>query len=248
MADNVSELRREIHKAGFDTRKDNKGHWNIYRSDGEIVRAENGMPLSFSDTPSHSNWLNRAVNDLRNANILPKPKEVMTVETTKLSRSVLAQYSHDLRNELVSMMREYDLTQADVWRYAWYFNNQNPPLLMSSPESAQTMVSRFLNGSNLSNQAYTLMTATMHSIRTLNGAMPRAEQLRTLTTPPAPQPEEAKIVEQPQPVEFKDVGVKVDEVKIPTLAFEVMRLFYKDDRDEAALIDLVQRIARLELE
>lgn len=238
MADNVTELRREIRKEGFDTRKDNKGHWNVFNGDGDIVRNSNGIPLSFSDTPSHPNWLNKATAELRRAEVLPRPSRQVGGKRFKADDP----RTEELRESIKLIIEAYGIRQSQIIEYADTYHAQRK---LPVPASPQNQLSRFLKGSGISSVGYKFFKAAADSIISLDGKLPIAEPIPTFVPTPAPQPEEAKTVEKPVPI--KPTDVVVEDVKIPTLAFETMRLLYREDRDEDAIRDLVERIARLEL-
>jgi hypothetical protein len=243
MADAIAELRREIHKRGFDTRKSNKGHWQVFSAQGDIVRTKKGNSIEFASTPGGGRSIANTVAMLRSAGVLPRPTEVKPRKaSTKLTKERLSQYSNSLREELKILMQAHDLTQSDVWHYAWYYNAQHPPRLLASEASVQTTVSRFLRGAGLGNEAYTLLSAAVSAIKAANGDIPRAAEIRTQLTASAPQPEQAKVV-----------GIEVEgeshahPTRLPKLAFEAMQLIYREDKDHDAIMALVATIAKLEL-
>jgi hypothetical protein len=244
MADAIAELRREIHKRGFDTRKNNKGHWQVFDAQGDIVRTKKGNSIEFASTPGGGRSIANTVAMLRSAGVLPRPTEVKPRKTsTKLTRDRLKQYSDTLREELVQLMKTHDLTQSDVWHYAWYYNTQHPPLLMSSEASAQTTISRFLKGHGLSNSGYAFLSAAISAMKSLNGDIPRAAEIRTRLTASAPQPEQAKVVG----IEVEGESPTRSVAPLPDLAFRTMSMIYREDKDHDAILDLVGEIARLEL-
>lgn len=239
MVDNTNQLRRELRKAGFDTRKDNKGHWNVYSADGVIVRNPNGIPLSFSDTPSDRNGLKRAIVELRAAHVLPNGKGKMGGTRYKGDDPKI----EELRESTRLVMETYGLRQTQIYGYGDSYHAQRG---LPVPSQPQTIVSRFLNGAGMSEMAYKYLKATIDSIISLDGKLPIAEPSPTTSTAPAPQPEEAQIVEQPVPIKQSDVVVT--DVKVPEIAFEALRLFYDDSRTKEEILEIVRRIARLELD
>lgn len=235
MASTVSELRRKIHDEGYETKKDRKGHWNVYRPNGELVRTDKGVPLTLSDTPSNPNWLNRATTQLRAAKVLPPLKEPLPrVKGTK-SKAQVSQ----LRGDLAQLLIDHKLSQSDFYHFGNQYHEQHR---LAAPLNPQGMTSKFLRGAGVSDLGFDYLRRTVDAIKASNGNVPSAQEIRERMTPPAPQPEKAK-----------DVGVEVEGesqvhvTRLPDLAFETMQLIYREEKDEDAILDLVQRIARLEL-
>jgi hypothetical protein len=243
MADAINELRRELHKRGYDTRKNTANHYVVFDSQGDEVRTKTGKPITLPSTPSDTRALNNVVATLRDAGVLPKPKEVKaTHRAAKLKKAQLRQYSDALRVELTTVMRDYRLNQTDVYHYGnWYADQHGLP--HPPPANAQTMISTFLRGRSLGNESYDYLTRTISAIKASNGDVPKAAQIRRMMT--ASEPDTPK----DEPKEIEVVGEsKVKVVKTPQLAFEVMQAIYREDNDPDLILDLVTRVAKLELE
>jgi hypothetical protein len=231
MADAVSELRRELHKRGYDTKREG-AHYKVYNGDGNVVRTKKGQPLSLPTTPSDRRALNNSISNLRDAGVLPRPRVVRTQK--KVPRTTLIDQSAELRGELRAAMEEYKLSQAEVSHYADYYAGQHG---ISVPSFGQGVVSKFLKGTYLSPANYMWLSSALHAIKAEGGKIPKGEALKE------------KI---PQPSE--DVGVEVEgeshvpiKAPLPDLALETMSMIYREDRDHDAILDLIHRIARLEL-
>lgn len=253
MADAINELRRELHKRGYDTKRNTKGHWLVFDEKGNEIRTKRGKPITLPSTPSDSRAINNTVAMLRDAGVLPRPTEVKAQHrVAKLKKAELKRYSDTLRSELRRVMVEHRLNQTDVYHYGNWIAEQaglpHPP-----PANAQTMLSTFLRGRSLGNESYDYLTRTLSAIKSSDAPIPKAAQIRTMMTASAPQP----VKDEPKEIEVvtDDPNYKAPPkvVKVPTLAIEVMQAIYRTpvyrpDKDHDTIRDLVERVAKLELE
>lgn len=233
MADAIAELRREIHRRGYDTRKDNAGHYEVFDAEGKMVRTKRGKPVKIASTPveGRSRSLANTVSMLRSAGVLPPPTKVKPRQESKvkLGRDRLAQYSKVLRDELVRLMELYELNQAQVYRYADYYAGQHG---MPVPSNPQGVISKFLKGTNLMNKNYQWLSAAVSAIKANEG-------IPDMTT--------ADETPEPQETGVEVEGTSTTPKRIPSLAFDAMRLMYADSPDDAEIREVVEKIARLEL-
>lgn len=235
MADAINELRRELHKRGYDTRRNQAGHWLVIDPQGEEVRTKKGQPITLPSTPSDHRGINNAISTLRNAGVLPRPSTSTPVRIRK--GMVEPEKVNSLRDELTKVMKGYNLRQTDIIHYGDYYHAQHR---LDVPGHPQTLLSSFLKGKSLGAAGYSYVERTLAAIKSLDGNIPRAEELRGRTT-----------VHEPLPPD--EVGVEVEgeprpkSQKLPDLAFDAMRLMYANEKDDTAIREVVERIARLEL-
>jgi hypothetical protein len=235
----VDELRREIHKRGFDTERDGKGHYNIFK-DGEIIRTQKGVPLTIPGTPSDHRALKNAVSILRDHGVLPKPAEVKANghrQNVKLKRDRLKQYSDALRGEVVELMKKYGLSQSDISHFADYYAHQHGS---HRPTFGQGVLSKFLKGTSLGNENYNWLTQAVSAINAAEGQIPKADETRGMMSRQKEKAEKGIEV-------VTEEKVKPMPPKLPKLAFEVMQMIYKEEKDDSDVIDLVHKVAKLEL-
>lgn len=232
MADAISELRREIHRRGYDTRKTNDNHYEILTSEGELVRTKKGIPITIPSTPGGGRGMNNAVAVLRDAGVLPRPAQSTSPRQIKmkLDQDRLKQYCTVLRGELVALMADYNLRQVDVYQYADHYASQHG---LPVPSNPQGVVSKFLKGTNLMNANYQWLSSAV-------GAIKANEGIPAMTTDVVPTPPEPKGIE----VEGES---RVKARKIPSLAFDAMRLMYQTDPNDVEIREVVDRIAALEM-
>jgi len=236
----IDELRREIHKRGYDTERDGKGHYNIFK-DGEIVRTKKGIPLEIPSTPSTHRGVNNAVARLRDAGVLPKPAEVKRRNgngKVKLDRDRLKQYSDALRVEVQTLMRDHKLTQSDISHYADYYASQHG---IAVPSFGQGVISKFLKGQYLSNPNYKWLSSAVSAIKANKGEIPKANETRGLMQKQADRAGEGiKVVtEDPTPTPLPP--------RLPKLAFDVMQLCYAEEHNDDAIRAIVEEVAKMEL-
>ena len=245
MANAIDQLRHQLRNRGYTTQKDSKGHWTVMRN-GNLMRTDSGQPITLPSTTSDPRAIKNAAASLRRAGILTPTFSSGGRKGKQYHAS--SPEAKELHAMMVEVMREYDLAQVDVYEFADYYHAQHGYPVAGSP---QGLVSKFLRGtSGLSQPSYDYLRRTVDAIIDANGKIPRADEIRQMMTTPAPQPEEAIIVTE----ETQDEGVQIAgdtkaKFKPPeiTLAFEVMQLFYTEERDPDVILDLCRRIAKLEL-
>jgi len=247
LAKAIDELRYKLRDRGYDTVKDSKGHWAVMRN-GNVMRTDAGQPITLPSTISDPRAIKNVTANLRKAGILPTS---FTQSTSKIGKRYPADSEkvRDLRQMLIEVMKEYDLAQIDVYTYADYYHSQHGLPVTSS---GQGLVSKLVRGTTgISDISYDYLRRTLDLIIDANGKIPRADEIRQMSTTPAPQPDEGKLWNEE---DMKDEGVQITgdtkaKFKPPeiTLAFEVMQLFYTEERDPDVILDLCRRIAKLEL-
>ena len=234
MADRVGELRRELHRRGYDTKKD--GHHIKIFKDGDPVRTRKGMPLEIVITGDDRSF-NNTLSNLRDAGVLPPRIDEEAMKRArgkkKVPRSMLVTQSNDLREELQLVMEEYSLTQADVVHYADYYAGQHN---IHIPSYGQGAISKFLKGTYLTAPNYMWLSTALEAIQALDGKIPKGEELK----------EKMPQKEEPKGIEVEGTSSHAI-TRTPDLAFETMQAIYREEKDDDAILDLVQRIAKLEL-
>jgi hypothetical protein len=238
MATQIDELRRAIHKEGYDTRLSG-GHYQVFDAEGKPVRHKtSNNPITFASTPGGGRSIDNIVATLRRNGVLPTPAapKPRTNGGKKLGRQRLAQYCSVLRDELKKIMAEADppLRQADVWRYADYYAGQHG---LAVPARSEVTISQFLKGGNLNDVNYKWLSAAVSAIKANEGKIPRSGELQKMPSPK----------DEPKPIEVEAEDPKPAPNKLPKLAFDLMQAIYNPDKDHDTIRALIDEVARLEL-
>jgi hypothetical protein len=133
-------------------------------------------------------------------------------------------------------MDEYGLRQTDIWHYADYYAGQHK---LAVPARGEVTLSAFLSGNGLNETNYDWLSNAIKAIKAVKGDIPKAADIRAMSEKPVAA---IKVV-----AEDENDKPPPQVPKVPTLAFDAMRMIYDTEKDHDAIMALVQDIAKLEL-
>lgn len=254
MATVIDELRREIHKRGFDTSKGKDGHFRVLHPSGEQVRESNGRPVRFAATPARGKGggarsLENTVAQLRKVGVLPRPAERGgNTNGDRPKRQELIRRSDVLRPQVQELIQRLGLRQSDVSHFA---DRRAAALLLPVPSHGQGVLSKFLQGRFLTEANLAWLGGAVDEIREAGG-IPEVPAPAATTTEPEPEPVEDPDETDTETEEAEPEGEPESEPTererlIPTLAFDVMQALYSESIDDERIRELVERVAVMEV-
>lgn len=252
MADDITQLRHRIHREGYDTQKTGDGHYIVIGPHGAVVRHKSGKPFTLPSTPGNNpHNIKRQVSMLQDLEVLPRMSQAKATDNgkgdkPKLHRNVLKQYSDTLRPEVVQLMKEHDITQAQIVKFADQWAQQHE---IAGPSWGPGVISKFLKGTTLTNTSYVWLTSALSAIRRNDGKIP------SMGTHLEQRPDGNLEEVENGDVDPNEAGASIEvegestprPPELPHLALSVMQAIYKEEKDHEGIMALVQEVARLEL-